>query len=518
MNELLKGMKEATNKTLTQNGAVTYKSTLTKVYDLFAQGAAMRGASDDDCINMFSQAYIENPQIALKCLFYLRDIRGGQGERRFFRLAIKWLARCHKNEMEHLIKYVPEYGRYDDLFELFGTPLADEMMGYIKYVIDKNEDHLVYKWMPSINTSSKDTRERGRMFAHAFGMTEREYRKMLSEGRKACHLVETLMSQNKWDQIAFDKLPSRAGLLYSKAFARREETKERYTEFMSSEKTHVNAGTLYPYDVVAKAIDLMRCGDYWNHHSIPMDDVNRLAINKYWDNLTDYFNGATLNALCVCDTSGSMTSGYGSKIAPIDVAIALSLYTAERAKGPFQNHFISFSRTPRLIETDGIDFCDKVKRIYQQNLCENTDIEATFDLILGTAVRNGLKQEELPENIIIVSDMQFDSARGLYGRGYSSMDNSTMALMERIERKWNIRGYKMPKLIFWNVNAATGAGNIPMKDEDGITFVSGASPTIFTSIMTGKTGQDLMYDALLAPRYEPITSIYGDRSLKYEWD
>lgn len=506
MNELLKNLKEVSNITLTQNGAKTYKSTLTKLYDLFAQGAAMRGASDSDCVLMFKNAYEENKDMALKCLFYLRDIRGGQGERRFFRLCIKWLANHHKDEMEHLIAFVPEYGRYDDLFELFGTPLADEMMGYIKYVIDKNEDHLVYKWMPSINTSSKDTQARGRMFAREFGMSEKEYRKMLSEGRKACHLVETLMSQNKWDQIAFDKLPSRAGILYSKAFARREETKERYAAFMSSEKTTVNAGTLYPYDVVAKAAEVMGANDYWGRsRNVPLNDVNRLAANKYWENLTDYFNGATLNALVVCDTSGSMTGGYNTKIAPIDVAIALSLYTAERAKGPFQNHFISFSRRPTLIETEGVDFCDKVARIYRQNLCENTNIEATFDLVLNTAIRNRLTQSDLPESLIIVSDMQFDTARGY---GYYSNRDDTATLMEGIEAKWNAHGYKMPKLIFWNVNAATGAGNIPMKDKDGVTFISGASPAIFTSIMTGKTGQDLMYEALLAPRYEPIKSIY----------
>ena len=505
MNELLKNLKEQSNKTYTQNGAITYKSTLNKVYDMFAQGAAMRGASEADCINMFANAYVENPSIALKCLFYLRDIRGGQGERRFFRLAIKWLALHQTKEMEHLIAFVPEYGRYDDLFELFDTELEDEMIGYIRYIIDKNQDHLVYKWMPSINTSSRDTQARGRKFAREFGMTERQYRKMLSEGRKACNLVETLMSQNEWDKIAFDKLPSRAGILYSKAFARREETKERYEKFMKSEKTTVNAGTLYPYEVVAKALQVMRENNrywYYDKSTVAVDNIDRLAANKYWDNLKDYFDGATLNALCVCDTSGSMTSGYyNTKIAPIDVAIAISLYTAERAKGPFHNHFISFSSRPQLIETEGYDFCEKVYNIYRQNLCENTNIEATFDLILNIALRNHLRKEDLPESLIIVSDMQFD-----YARGYNH--DSTKTLMENIERKWELSGYKIPKLIFWNVNAATGAGNIPMKDKDGITFVSGASPSIFTSILTGKTGQDLMYEALLAPRYEVITSIH----------
>ena len=499
MNKLLKNLKNESNKSFTANGAITYSSTMSKVYDLFAQGAAMRNAGDDDCIHLFSSAYRENPTLALKCLFYLRDIRGGQGERRFFRLALKWLATYRKEEMEHLIAMVPEYGRYDDLFALFGTNLEDEMIGYIMYVIDKNQDHLVYKWMPSINTSSHSTQERGRKFAKAFNMTERQYRKMLSEGRKACNLVETLMSQNEWDKIAFDKLPSRAGLLYAKAFARREETKERYARFMMSDKTSVNTGTLYPYDVVYKATQIMT--KTWNR--LPsITDTNRLAINKYWNNLTDYFNGATLNALCICDTSGSMTCGYNrSSVRPIDVAIAISLYTAERAKGPFHNHFISFSSRPTLIETEGVDFCDKVYNIYRQNLCDNTNIEATFDLVLNTALKNHLKQSDLPESLIIVSDMQFD-----YIQDYSYRFN-TDTLMENIEDKWNRAGYKMPKLIFWNVNAATGGGNIPIKDKDNITFISGASPSIFTSVLTGKTGQDLMLEALMSPRYAQIESI-----------
>jgi len=492
MNELLKNLKERENVTYTTNGAKAYHSTMSKVYDLFAQGGAMRGASDSDCATLFAAAYKEDPSLALKCLFWLRDIRGGQGERRFFRVCLQWLAMNHKDETCHLIPLVSEYGRYDDLFELFNTPCEPEMLGYIKYVIDKNEDHLVYKWMPSINTSSKNTQARGRKIAYEFGMTEREYRKMLSEGRKACNLVETLMSQNRWDEIAFNKLPSRAGILYSKAFARREETKERYAAFMSSDKTKVNAGTLYPYDVVKKAREVMGGYNWYSPLShVPLNDTNRLAANKYWDNLTDYFNGATLNALCVCDTSGS--------VAPIDVAIALSLYTAERAKGPFHNHFISFSSRPQLIEVEGADFCDKVYRIYRRNLCENTNIEATFDLILQMATHNHLSQDDLPETIIVVSDMQFDASR-------TSSYYTGMTLMEKIEAKWNACGYKMPKLIYWNVNAS-GDGNIPMKDKDGVTYVSGASPSIFTQIMTGKTGIDLMLEALLSERYKPVYSI-----------
>ena len=432
-----------------------------------------------------------------------------EGERRFFRLAISWLALKHPEEMRHLIKYVPEFGRWDDLYAIVGSSLSkdvfDFMCNQINLDLQSKTPSLLAKWLKSENTSSMYSRNLATKTREAFELTPRQYRKILSTLRQRIKIVETLMSQNRWDEIEFDKLPSRAGLIYKNAFARHDVTKARYEKFIKDENTKVNAGTLYPYDVVHKAIELTS-GNSWfvrerySLDKVPLDDVNRLAVNKYWDNLTDYFNGATLNALTVCDTSGSMTSTIGgSKICPMDVAISLSLYCAERAKGPFHNHFISFSSRPQLIETAGVDFCDKVARIYRQNLCENTNIEATFDLILNIAVKNHLNQKDLPENIIVISDMQFDAGCGYY--------INTGALMENIERKWNSYGYKMPKLVYWNVNAASSGGNIPMRDKNGVTFVSGASPVIFEMIMTGKTSVDLMLDKLLSERYKVITSI-----------
>ena len=300
------------------------------------------------------------------------------------------------------------------------------------------------------------------------------------------------MSQNRWDEIEFDKIPSRAGLIYANAFARRDILQERYKEFMQNEANAVNAGALYPYDVVHEATKLIYLGQMPENYF-----TRKLAVNKYWDNLTDYFNNATLNALVVCDTSGSMTWSHDS-VAPIDIAISLALYAAERAQGPYHGHYISFSSRPELIETYGTDFCDKVEYIYKANLCENTNIEATFDLILRTALKNHLRQSELPESIVIISDMQFDCAVD---------DDFNSSVMEQIRRKWEAQGYKMPKLVFWNVNASLSKGNLPMRDEDGITFVSGASPITFEMIMSGKSGIDVMYDKLNSSRYEAIKSV-----------
>ena len=513
MNELLKGLKMESNVTHTTNGAVTYKSTLNKVYDLFATGAAMRSASDDDCKLLFMKAYEEDHELALKCLFYLRDVRGGQGERRFFRVSMNWLANKYPKEAKNLVRFIPEFGRWDDLYCLMDSPVEKEVFKFMyeQALLDVSckTPSLLGKWLKSENTSSKESRRLATKTRESFNLTPREYRKMLSALRGKINIVETLMSQNRWNEIEFDKLPSRAGLIYKNAFAKHDVTKERYERFIKDTNTKVNAGTLYPYDVVHEAVKLFSGRGWYSDYriNVPADDVNRLAVNKYWDNLTDYFNNATLNALAVVDTSGSMTSSVGNtNIHPLDVGISLGLYCADKAKGPFHGHFISFSSRPRLIETEGIDFCDKVCRIYRQNLCENTNIEATFDLVLDTALRNHLKQADLPKTLIVISDMQFDAGRSYYARDYNH-SNRTRSLMENIEAKWNSHGYKMPKLVYWNVNAASGGGNIPMQDKEGVTYVSGASPVIFEMIMSGKTSIDLMLDKLLSDRYKAITSI-----------
>ena len=243
----------------------------------------------------------------------------------------------------------------------------------------------------------------------------------------------------------------------------------------------------------------MTHGDMWGRSkNVPLDDINRLAVNKYWDNLADVFDSYSFNGICVCDTSGSMWGPNGSS--PINVAISIALYCAEYGKGPFANHYISFSSRPQLIKTDGVDFVDKVRRIYSTNLCEN--IEATFDMMLGVAINNHCAQEDLPENVIVISDMEFDPIRGTTNMWGHPSSTGNKTVMERVAEKWAAAGYRIPKLVFWNVDARQD--NIPMKVQDGVTMVSGFSPTIFKQIMTGKTAFDLMYEVLDSERYAAI--------------
>lgn len=502
MNMLLNSMKQASNFTYTENGAITHKTTESALLDMFAMGGAMRERSVGDVTLMFKKAYEENPKYALKCLFYLRDVRGGQGERRFFRECMKWLAKNDVAAARRNLQYVAEFGRWDDLYSFVGTSLEKDAFKILKnqFILDLNckTPSLLAKWLKSENATSEESRKLGELTCHYFGYHPKQYRKHLSNLRERIRVLERLMSQNRWEEIEFDKIPSKAGLKYKNAFARRDIIKAKYEKFAKSETTKVNAGTLYPYEVVEKAINLMGSQSYWGYSNknVALDNTDRLMINKYWDNLTDYFNGSKLNALCMVDTSGSM---HGT---PINVATSLGLYCAEKAGGPFANHYISFSSRPQLIECEGVDFCDKVDRIVRTNLCENTNIEAAFDMLLNTAMRNRLSQDELPDTIIVISDMEFDSATWQYrscsGRGAAGAET----LMEGIARKWRANGYEVPHLIYWNVNARQN--NIPMLGVGRVSFVSGFSPSIFQSIVTGKTGFQLMMEVLDGDRYSVI--------------
>ena len=515
MNSFLNGMKQVNNFATTENGALTHFTTMDGLMDLFAMGAAYRTRTDEDVILLFKNAFDADPVYALKCLFYIRDVRGGQGERRFFRVATKWLAKYNTAAMQRNLIHVPEFGRWDDLFVFIGTPLETAALDIIKHQLALDAQcktpSLLAKWMPSENTSSAKTVKTAKVVRKYLGMSPKQYRKVLSALRKRINVLERLMSENRWDEIEFDKIPSKAGIKYKNAFARHDIERmksdkivQSYADFAKSETTKVNAKTLYPYEVVAKAIEVMgvrRSG--WGYSSYapkPMDDTDRLMVNKYWDNLADYFNGKSFNGLAVVDTSASMRRMDAA--APINVAISLGMYCAERAKGPFAGHYVSFSGRPELVEVKGVDFCDKVKRIYDTNLCQNTNIEATFDMLLNTAIANHCAQADLPENIMIISDMEFDQGTG-HGYGYGRQSWNPLTTMEAIRVKWANHGYRMPKIIYWNVDARQN--NIPEDIGVGpISYVSGMSPSIFEQILSGKTGYDLMYEKLDSPRYECI--------------
>ena len=518
MNTFLNGMKNETNYTLTENGALTHKTTTSDLLDMFALGASMRKRSDEDVLLMFQKAYRENPLYALKCLFYIRDARGGQGERRFFRVCMKWLANNESEVVIRNLKNVPEFGRWDDLYVFDGTAIEDEAYTLIKEQlaldVQCKTPSLLAKWLKSENTSSAKSQYLGMKTRKHLNMTPRQYRKTLSILRKRINVLERLMSAGEWDKIEFDKIPSRAGLIYKNAFARHDIERQKagartYENFAKDETTTVNAKALYPYECVAEAMKAMNTGCGWGYSrtNIPLDDTNRLMVNKYWDNLADYFHNASFNGMAIVDTSGSMCRADAA--APLNVAISLGMYCAEKAKGPFAGHFITFSSNPTFVEVEGVDFCDKVVRMSNADWGGSTNVEAAFDLMLKTAIDNGCTQDEIPQNLIIISDMEFNfcvtsgpRSESRWGGCGTRLHTGDDTLFETMAKKWASYGYHMPNLIFWNVDARQN--NIPMKDTGYVSYVSGMSPTIFETILSGKTGYDLMMEKLNSERYACI--------------
>lgn len=493
MNSFMNGLQNASNYAVTENGALAHKTTRSAVYDMFALGGAYRKRNDEDCILLFKNALEENETLALKCLFYLRDCRGGQGERRFFRVCYKWLAQKHADVARRNFELISEYGRYDDvIYALVGTPLENDALNFIKNQLaldlECKTPSLLAKWLPSENASAVKTKKMGNIIREYLGMTHREYRKTLSVLRERINLLERLMSANRWDEIEFDKIPSKAGLIYKNAFARRDIIAKKYEAFAKSEDTKVNASTLYPYDVVHKAVE-GTCG--WGYNFRKMSDTDRAMVEKYWENLPDYLEGKPCKMMCVVDTSGSMTGSEAS--APINVAIGLGMYCAERVGGPFKNHYISFSSRPQLIKIEGVDFVDKVRRIYKTNLCENTDLVKTFRMLKEIALT--AKPEDIPETIVVISDMQIDCGSRFYGSNVATE-------MESMRKEWENAGLKMPKLVYWNVEAR-GAANF-LDDGPNVTYVSGCSPVIFQQVISGVTGYELMLKKLESARYEAI--------------
>lgn len=505
MNKFMNGLTNVFNYTLTENGAVTHKSTLNDVLDMFAFGGAYRTRSDADVITLFDNALKQDEVHALKCLFYLRDCRGGQGERRFFRVAMKWLAKTHTDMARRNLQYIPEFGRWDDLYLFVDTPLEADAFALIKNALaldmQSKTPSLLAKWLKSENTSSAESRALGNKTRQYLGMTHKQYRKTLSILRTRINIIEKLMSENRWDEIEFDKIPSRAGFIYKNAFARRDIIKAKYEAFAKDENTKVNAKTLYPYECVAEAMRATNSGWGW-YGNKNISDVDRAMINKYWANLEDYIKGATFNGMAIVDTSGSMCGSNAD--APINVAISLGLYCAEKAKGPYAGHFVTFSSNPSLVKVEGSDFCDKVARMARADWGGSTNVEAAFDLLLKTALDNHCTQDEIPQNLIVISDMEFNFCVTTNTRSCRYMyDNGPMeTLFEAMERKWAQCGYKMPHLVFWNVQARQN--NIPMRDNGHVSYVSGMSPVLYEQILKGLTATDLMLDKLDSERYACI--------------
>lgn len=469
----------------TENGGLTRTTTDSAVLDMFGMGGAYRKRSEEDIVLLFKEAYEENPSLAMKCLFYLRDVRGGQGERRFFRVAFHWLCLAHPAVALKNLNNVAEFGRWDDLiYAAEKTSCEDAAFTIIKqqFYLDltSKTPSLLGKWLPSQNAHNEETKRLGYKIANYLHLTPREYRKSLSALREKIKVLEKLMSTGRWDEIEFDKIPSRAGMIYRNAFARRDVLAEKYAAFAKDSTTAVNASVLYPQEVAHKAFSC----------HLNYDNPNRLMLQKYWENLRDFYNGRQENGIAIVDVSGSM---WGT---PLEAAVGLGAYIAERGHGPFANHFITFSRFPKLVKFEGVDIVNKMQRCKDADWGMNTDISAVFDLLLKTAKKQSVKPEDMPTRLYIFSDMEFDEA-------FEETEDELNTDLERIKRKWKMQGYTMPQVIFWNLDARHN--HIPAIG-DGFSYVSGFSASMIDCILSGKDGYDLMLEKLLSERYRRVVA------------
>lgn len=490
----LEALENETNYGYTENGAVKHITTKNDILDMFALCGSYRNRSDADCIHMFKKAFAQDESLALKCLFYIADCRGGQGERRFFRVCFHWLCNEHPEAARRNLKLIPTYRRWDDvLYACDNTPVMKDALDFIKEQLildmDCKTPSLLAKWLPSENASAAETKRMGNIVREHLGMTHKQYRKTLTYLRQLINIVETLMSHNMWDKIEFDKIPSKAGLIYKNAFARRDIIAKKYEEFAKDKTTKVNAAVLNPVDIAHKAFSA-------NHYGL--EDPQRIMLQKYWDNLPNYYGDKTENAIAVVDVSGSM---WGT---PLEAAVSLGAYIAERNKGMFYNKFITFSGNPSLVNFTGVDIVDKLNRCKNAEWGYNTNVQKVFDLLLNTAIKNKIAPEDMPERVYIFSDMEFDAGCGFGGywhRGGDLSGTDKDTLFENMARKWRSYGYEMPPLIFWNLDARTE--NIPALG-GRYSYISGFSPVMIETVLSGKTGWDLCLEKLMSDRYKDV--------------
>ena len=496
---MIQELKNESNLTYTENGAVTFRSTSSNCLDFFAMAGGMRMNPAERIINHFIQAYVEDPDMAMKLLFYIRDIRGGMGERRIFRLCLRWLAVYHKESVIKNILRIPEFGRYDDLLVLMGTPCEDEAVALIQKQLDEDiacmKDNkpisLLGKWLPSINASNSKTRKAAILMAHGLHMSNAEYRKTLSALRKYIGIIENNLREKDYS-FDYSEVSSKALFRYSTAFLRNDEA--RYLDFLNRVKkgeAKMNTSTLAPYEIIHPIISN---SSLFYYNTQPLDENIAASLNTTWNAQEDFTDNS--NSLVVVDGSGSMYGSWNGEPMPIEVALSLGIYFAERNKGEFKDHFITFSHSPRLIEIKGKTIVEKVEYCMSYNEMANTNIAAVFDIILKTAVKNNIPHDEMPAVIYIVSDMEFDVCA----------DDADITNFEHAKRSFEEYGYSLPQIVFWNVRSRHD--NVPVKsNEQGVILVSGCSPRVFSMVKEKNYDPySFMLEALNNERYSSITA------------
>lgn len=458
----------------TTNGMAARKSTSNAVTDLFYKIGAMRGK---DVIPDFVAAYAEDPALAVRVALWARDVRGGAGERKIFCDILHYLIKNYPVTALSVMDRVPELGRWDDLLSVNpeNTNAREYAFRLIRDALS-NGNSLASKWMPRKGPDAVALR-------NFLGWTPKRYRKTLVS---LTNVVETQMCEKNWDEINFSHVPSVAASRYKKAFNRHTPKYKEWVEKLvkGEDGVKINAGAVYPYDVIKGTM---------NEHS-RFDKTELDVITAQWDALPNFVGDN--NVLALVDVSGSMTCKAGGFISKssttcLDVAVSLGLYCADKNTGPFKDTFLTFSSEPELLHLKG-NIVQKIQQMNQSSWAMSTNLNAAFDRILSVAKSGFVSQEDMPKVLLIMSDMQFDRC--------VHFDDTAMGM---IERKYENAGFKMPKVVFWNLNAHD---NVPVKEgKAGVALVSGFSPAILKGILSGDledmTPRSIMLKTIMQEKY-----------------
>ena len=457
-----------TKDTVTENGMVTNSTSLNECVNLFFTIGAMRGQDKSRLLSMFSKAFNESPLTAMKILFWSRDVRGGAGERQIFKDVIEFIAQTYPDKLRMNIHLISEYGRWDDLFILIGTELEKEVLDLIVNGLEKG-DGLCSKWIPRKGVVFNKIRQRMKT-------TPKDLRQLLV---RLSNTVEQKMCAREWQNIEYSKVPSLAMSRYTNVFKRKDsEGFSSYLQSLIKGETKVNASALYPYDVIKT-----------------LQHGNQGLANEQWKALPNYMEGCRERILPVVDVSGSMSSSIGGNgnLTCMDVSISLGIYISERNEGVFKDHFITFSKKPQLHKLVG-NLKERFLQLQNASWGMNTDLEAVFTLILNKAKESNVSESEMPTKVLILSDMEFDEAQG-----------GSFTAQEMIREKYESSGYKMPDIIYWNIQSRNS--NFPVRfDEKGTALISGLSPSIVKSVLSGEEVSPIkiMEQTLNKDRYKDI--------------
>jgi hypothetical protein len=487
-------LKKESSKTLTENGATALNTTGDRCLDFFASGGSLRDADDIRIKRLFDDAYAEDSVTAVRTLWYIRD-REGLGERKVFRNLINHCAVYHPETVRPNLQYIGEFGRWDDIYSLVGTPVEDEMWAVVKAQFEKDRTDmankmsisLLAKWLKTADASSKETRKLGIYTAKKLGYSVYDYKRIVKSMRKYIKVVESLMSTEQWDKIEYSEVPSRAMMIYRNAFGKHDE--KRFNDFTNKAvigEAKINSSTLYPYDIVDKFA-------VWKWNAPKLNDNEKKVLEAQWRQLPNYVEEGT-NAIVIADVSGSMTCSNGR---PLATSIGLAIYFAERNKGDYHNLLMTFSDNSDIVELKGSTLEQKIQFVSEIDWGNGTNLHAAFKKILDLAIKNNTPPEDMPKSIIVVSDMEIDN--------YWS-PNEDWTFYDTIKAEYGSHGYEIPNVIFWNVDSRHDIFHTDAKRK-GVQLCSGQSATTFKHLMAciGMTPVEMMNKVVNSERYQCIT-------------